>query len=57
MAVFIERFNGKLFHKINKPMYINSDGNWINILKDAVVMLGMLVNATFSLKDIHLIEI
>ena len=38
-------------------MYINGDGNWINILKDAVVMLGMLGNATFSLKDIHLIEI
>ena len=36
-AVFIERFNRTLLHIINKPMFINGDGNWANILNDAVV--------------------
>ena len=34
--MFIERFNRKLLHIINKPMFINGDGNWVNILNDAV---------------------
>ena len=34
-AVFIERFNRTFLH-INKPMFINGDGNWVNILNDAV---------------------
>ena len=29
--VFIERFNTTLLHIINKPMFINGDGNWVNI--------------------------
>ena len=36
-AVFIERFNRTLLHIINKPMFINGDGNWVNILSDAVI--------------------
>ena len=36
-AVFIERFNRTLLHIINKPMFINGDGNWVNILNNAVV--------------------
>ena len=36
-AVFIERFNRTLLHIINKPMFINGDGNWVNILNDAVI--------------------
>ena len=36
-AVFMERFNRTLLHVINKPMYINGNSNWVNILKDAVV--------------------
>ena len=36
-AVFIERFNRTLLHIINKPIFINGDGNWVNILNDAVV--------------------
>ena len=36
-AVFIERFNRTLLHKINKSLFINGDGNWANILNDAVV--------------------
>ena len=34
-AVFIERFNKTLLHIINKPMFINGDGNRVNILNDA----------------------
>ena len=34
--MFIERFNKTLLHLINKPMFINGDGNWVNILNDAV---------------------
>ena len=36
-AVFIKRFNRTLLHIINKPMFINGDGNWVNIINDAVV--------------------
>ena len=36
-AVFIDRFNRTLLHIINKPMFINGDGNRVNILNDAVV--------------------
>ena len=35
--MFIERFNRTLLHIINKPMFINGDGNWVNILNDAVI--------------------
>ena len=34
-AVFIERFNRTLLHFINKPMFINGDGNWVNIMMQA----------------------
>ena len=36
-VVFIERFNRTLIHVISKPMFINGDGNWVNILSDAVI--------------------
>ena len=36
-AVFIERFNRTLLHIINKAMFISADGNWVNILNDAVI--------------------
>ena len=38
-AVFIERFNRTFLHIINKPMFINGDGNWVNLLKDAVTTI------------------
>ena len=34
-AVFIEKFNRTLLHIINKPKFINGDGNWVYILNDA----------------------
>ena len=36
-TVFIERLNRTLLHIINKPIFINGDGNWVNILNYAVV--------------------
>ena len=33
-AVLIKRFNRTLLHIINQPMFINGDGNWVNILHD-----------------------
>ena len=36
-AVFIKRFDRTLLHIINKLMFINGDGNWVNILNDAVI--------------------
>ena len=35
-AVFIERFNRTLLQIINIPMFVNGDGNWLDILNDAV---------------------
>ena len=35
--MLIERINRTLLHIINKPMFINGDGNWVNILNDAVI--------------------
>ena len=36
-AVFIEKFIKTLLHIINKPMFSNGDGNWVNVLNDAIV--------------------
>ena len=36
-AVLIEKFNRTLLHIINKSMFINGDGNWVDILNDAVI--------------------
>ena len=35
--VFIERFNRTLLHIISKPMFINIDDNWVNLIIDAHV--------------------
>ena len=35
-TVFLERFKRTLLHIINQSIFIN-DGNWVNILNDAVV--------------------
>ena len=36
-AAFIERFNRTLLHIINQPMFINGDGNRVNISNDAAI--------------------
>ena len=48
-AVFIERFNGTLLHIINKPMFINGDGNWVNILNDAVITYNNNIHSTINM--------
>ena len=58
-AVFIERFNRTSLHIINEPMFINGDGNWVNILNDAIDMTPVdasnnpdKVKYTFNFKNI-----
>ena len=51
-AVFIERFNRTLLHIINKPMFINGDGNWVNILNDAVVTYNNIIHSTFNMTPV-----
>ena len=48
-AVFIERFNRTLLHIINKPMFINCDGNWLNILNDAVLTYNNNIHSTINM--------
>ena len=48
-AVFTERFNTTLLHIINKRMFINSDGNWVNILNDAVVRYYNNIQSTINM--------
>ena len=51
-AVFIERFNRTLLHIINKPMFINCDGNWINILNDAVKTYNNNIHSTINMTPV-----
>ena len=52
-AVFIERFNRTLLHIINKPMFINGDGNWVNILNDAVVTYNNNIHSTINMTPVE----
>ena len=51
-AVFIERFNRTLLHIINKPMFINGDGNWVNIINDAVVTYNNNIHSTINMTPV-----
>ena len=51
-AVFIERFNRTLIDIINEPMFINGDGNWVNILKDAVVKYNNNIHSTIKMTPV-----
>ena len=51
-AVFIERFNRTLLHIINKPMFINGDGNWVNILNDAVVAYNNNIHSSINMTPV-----
>ena len=51
-AVFIERFNRTLLHIINKPMFINGDGNWVNILNDAVVTYNNNIHSAINMTPV-----
>ena len=51
-AVFIERFIRTLLHIINKPMFIKGDGNWVNILNDAVITYNSNIHSTTNLTPV-----
>ena len=51
-AVFIERVNRTLLHIINKPMFINGDGNWVNILIDAVVTYNNNIHSKINMTPV-----
>ena len=51
-AVFIERFDIILLQIIIKPMYINGDGNWVNILNDAVITYNNNIHSTINMTPV-----
>ena len=51
-AVFIERFNRTLLHIIIKPMFVNGDGNWVNILNDAVITYNNNIYSTINMTPV-----
>ena len=51
-AVFIERFNRTLLHIINKPMFINGNGNWVNILNDVVITYNNNIHSTINMTPV-----
>ena len=51
-AVFIERFNRTLLHILNKPMFLNGDGNWVSILNDAVVTYNNNIHSTINMTPV-----
>ena len=55
--MFIERFNKTFFHIINKPMFINGDGNWVNILNDAVITYNNNIHSTNNMTPVMLLII
>ena len=52
--MFIERFNRTLLHIIKKPMFINGDGNWVNILNDAVITYNNNTHSTINMTPVDL---
>ena len=51
-AVYTERFNRTLLHIINKPMFINGDGSWVNILNVAVIAYNNNIHSTIIMKPV-----
>ena len=51
-AVFIERFIRTLLHIINKPILINGDGNWVNILNDAVITYNNNIHSRINMTPV-----
>ena len=51
-AVFTERFNRTFLHIVNKTMFINGDGNWVNILNDAVITYNNNIHSTINMTPV-----
>ena len=50
--MFVETSNRTLLHIINKPMFINGDGNWVNILNDAVITYNNNIHSTIIMTPV-----
>ena len=50
--MFLERFNRTLLHIISKPMFINGDGNWVNIINDAVITYNNNTHSTIKMTPV-----
>ena len=50
--MLIERFKRTLLHIINKPMFINGDGNWVIILIDAVITYNNNIHSTINMTPV-----
>ena len=48
----MERFNRTLLHIINEPMFINGDGNWVNVLNDAVKIYKNYIHSTINMTPV-----
>ena len=51
-VVFIERLIRPLLHIINKPLFINGDGDWVNILNDAIITYNNNIHSTINMTPI-----
>ena len=51
-AVLIKRFNRTLLNIINKSMFINSDGNWVNIINDADITYNNNIHSTINITPV-----
>ena len=51
-AVFLNRFNRTLLHLINKSMFINGDGNWFNLLNDALITYNNNIHSTINMTPV-----
>ena len=51
-AVFTQRFDGTLLLIFNKPMFINGDGNSLNLLNDAVVTYNINLHSTIKMSPV-----
>ena len=51
--MFIERFNKTLLQIINKPMFINGDGNWVNILNGAGITYNTSILSTINMTPVN----
>ena len=51
-AAFIERIYRTLLHIINEPMFINGDGNWVNILNDAVITYSNNIHSIINMTPV-----
>ena len=47
--MFIDRFNRTLLHIISKPVFINGDCNWVNILNDAVITYNKNIHSNINM--------